>query len=330
MSSHVFDAGDVVRLTDPKGRHHTIILESGGAFHTHRGRVEHDSLIGADEGSVVHSDQGVAYLAFRPLLEDFVLSMPRGAAIIYPKDATQILQRADIAPGQRVLEAGLGSGALSLWLLRSLGETGELISVERREEFADIARDNVQTYFRGKPPGSWRVEIGDAAEVMSQMPEGSIDRIILDMLTPWECLEQALRLLRPGGIILGYVATVTQLSRFVEATRSSGLTTEPESTETLVRTWHVEGLAVRPDHRMIGHTAFLSWARKLNPGHELPRPIGKKAKPEYSEEDIEAWTPGALGRRVETDKKLRQLKRESAKRAAKTRSERSEPDEQDG
>lgn len=321
--STLLEAGEVVRLTDPKGRHHTFVLEAGGRFHSHRGSLSHDALIGLPEGSVLSTEQAVEYLVMRPLLEDYVLSMPRGAAIIYPKDATQILQRADIHPGQTVLEAGLGSGALSLWLHRVLGPEGTLVSVDRREDFVEIARGNVETFYRGSPPAQWDIRTGELNDVLADQPDHSLDRIILDMLAPWECLEQSLRTLVPGGVILCYVATVTQLSRVIEALRDTERTTEPEASETLNRPWHVEGLAVRPEHRMIGHTAFLCWARTLAPGATLPVRPGKKVKPDYLAEDIEAWTPGAVGQRTETAKKIRQLQRESTARADKAR--RAEP-----
>lgn len=317
--SVALDVGQVVRLSDPKGRHHTIILESGGRFHSHKGSVSHDSLIGLSEGSVVATEQGVEYLVMRPLLEDYVLSMPRGAAIIYPKDATQILQRADIHPGQTVLEAGLGSGALSLWLHRVLGPEGTLISVDRRADFADIARGNVETYYRGDPPAKWDIRLGDLNDVLADQPDQSVDRIILDMLAPWECLEHSLRTLVAGGVIVCYVATVTQLSRVIEALRDTGHTTEPEAAETMQRPWHVEGLAVRPEHRMIGHTAFLCWARTLAPGTPLPVRAGRKVKPDYLDADVEVWTPGAIAQRTETAKKIRQLSRDSSARAAKAK-----------
>ena len=317
ISRGPFAHGDLVRLTDPKGRHHTIILEAGGRFHTHKGSLSHDDIVGVEEGSVVATEQGVGYLTLRPLMSDFVLSMPRGAAIIYPKDASEILFRADIRPGHTVLEAGVGSGALSLWLLNTLGESGRLISIERREEFAEVARANVQTFFHGTPPSAWEVRTGEFNDVASGLPEASVDRVILDMLTPWECLSESLRVLVSGGVVLVYVATVTQLSRVVEAMRESQQLTNPEATESMVRSWHVEGLAVRPEHRMIGHTGFLVWARKLSSGTQLPIRPGKKNKPDYADEDVEAWTPGALGFRVETEKKLRELHKDSAKRQQK-------------
>ena len=312
-----FVEGDLVQLTDPKGRLHTIVLEHGGRFHTHKGAIAHDDLIGVDEGSVVFTDLAVGYLALRPLMSDFVLSMPRGAAIIYPKDASEILFRGDIRPGHTVVEAGVGSGALSLWLLQALGASGKLISIERREEFAEIARANVESFYHGAPDCPWDIQLGDLNDVLPEYPDGSVDRIVLDMLTPWECLDASLKALVSGGVIVVYVATVTQLSRVMEAMRESGRLTTPQATESMVRNWHVEGLAVRPDHRGVGHTGFLAWARKLAPGAVMPEREGRKVKPVYAEEDIEAWTPGAVGARVETEKKVRDLAKESAKRARK-------------
>jgi tRNA (adenine57-N1/adenine58-N1)-methyltransferase len=250
-------------------------------------------------------------------MSDFVLSMPRGAAIIYPKDASEILFRGDIRPGHTVVEAGVGSGALSLWLLQALGPTGKLISIERREEFAQIARANVESFYHGAPECAWDIELGDLNDVLPQQPPGSVDRIVLDMLTPWECLDASLDALVSGGVIVVYVATVTQLSRVMEAMRQSKRLTPPQATESMVRNWHVEGLAVRPDHRGVGHTGFLTWARKLAPEAIMPEREGRKVKPEYAAEDVEAWTPGAVGARVETDKKVKELAKESTKRARK-------------
>jgi tRNA (adenine57-N1/adenine58-N1)-methyltransferase len=314
----VFQVGDIVQLTDPKSRHHTIILEAGQRFHTHKGSLAHDDIIGRDDGSVITTDKDVDYVAFRPRLADYVLSMPRGAAIIYPKDAADIIQRADIGPGHTVVEAGVGSGALTLWLLRALAPGGNLVSIERRQEFADVATANVHTYFGESTPASWALEVGEFVDVAEAMEPHSVDRVVLDMLAPWECIDGSLHILRPGGILIAYVATVTQLSRVVEAMRNTGRFTTPESTETLVRSWHVDGLAVRPDHRMIGHTAFLVWARVYAPGQTPPRAMTKKAKPEYSDADIEAWTPGAVGFRVETDKKMRDLAQEATSRRRRT------------
>jgi tRNA (adenine57-N1/adenine58-N1)-methyltransferase len=306
-----FRAGERVQLTGPKGRLNTVTLEAGGEFHTHQGFVRHDDLIGQPDGTVVSSTSDVDYLALRPLLTDFVMSMPRGAAIIYPKDAAQILAQADIFPGARVVEAGVGSGALSLWLLRAIGSTGELMSFERREEFSDIARGNVVA-FLGTEPKNWSVTIGDLAETLPTAVEpASIDRVVLDMLAPWECLDAVSVALAPGGVLLCYIATVTQLSRVAEAMRATGGFTEPDSSETIVRGWHVEGLAVRPDHRMVAHTGFLLTARRLAPGTVLPELKRRASKSDYSDDDVELWTPGAVGERGVSAKRLRKTGRQA-------------------
>lgn len=313
-----FRAGDRVQLTGPRGRLNTITLETGGEFHTHRGILLHDTIIGLPDGSVVRNTVDDEYLALRPLLSDFVMSMPRGAAIVYPKDAAQILLVGDIFPGATVVEAGVGSGALSLTLLRAIGPTGTLLSFERREEFARIARGNV-TAFLGAEPPNWKVCIGDLADELAHEAEpGTVDRIVLDMLAPWECLDAASTALAPGGVLVCYVATVTQLSRVAESIRATAAFTDPESSETMIRGWHVEGLAVRPDHRMVAHTGFLIAARRLAPGTVLPE-LKRKVKPDYSAEDIEAWTPGALGQRQSSDKRARKAARQAesgARRAA--------------
>jgi len=306
-----FAVGDRVQLTGPRGRLNTVTLQAGGEFHTHRGVVKHDSIIGCPDGTVVTATNGDAYLALRPLLSDFVMSMPRGAAIVYPKDAAQIIALADIFPGATVVEAGVGSGALSLWLLRAVGPGGRLLSYERREEFATVARANVAAFLGAEPP-NWSVTIGDLSEVLpTSTRPATVDRAVLDMLAPWECLDAASTALTPGGVLLCYVATVTQLSRVAEAIRATGDFTEPDASETIVRGWHVEGLAVRPDHRMVGHTGFLITARRLAPGTVLAQPVRRASKTEYGDEDVELWTPGALGDAVKSDKRLRRVVRDA-------------------
>jgi tRNA (adenine57-N1/adenine58-N1)-methyltransferase len=261
--------GDQVQLTDPKGRMHTITLEAGKQFHTHKGILEHDALIGGPEGVVVQIGSA-SYLALRPLLSDYVLSMPRGAQVVYPKDSGQIVQMADIFPGAHVVEAGVGSGALSMSLLRAVGDSGRLSSYERRAEFAEIAQKNVERYFGGPHP-AWSITIGDLAHALDESSDDkAVDRVVLDMLAPWEVLDAVSRALRPGGLVCAYVATTTQLSATVEALRAHGTFTEPQSWESMVRGWHVEGLAVRPEHRMIGHTGFLCTSRRLADGVEPP------------------------------------------------------------
>lgn len=261
-----FRFGDRVQLTGPKARLHTITLRERGEMHTHHGVLRHEDLVGLPDGSIVTGSGGHEYLALRPLLRDFVMSMPRGAAIVYPKDAAQILAQADVFPGAVVVEAGVGSGALSLWLLRAIGAEGRLISFERREEFAEVAVANVET-FLGAPPANWTVQVGDLVEELpGAVAAASVDRVVLDMLAPWECIDAVADALTPGGVVLCYVATATQLSRVAEYIRGTGLFTDPDASETMVRGWHVEGLAVRPDHRMVAHTGFLLTARRLAPG----------------------------------------------------------------
>jgi tRNA (adenine57-N1/adenine58-N1)-methyltransferase len=262
MSDRNFQYGDRVQLTDAKGKLYSITLTAGAEWHTHKGMLKHDELVGIPEGSIVATNGELKFQAFRPLLADYVLSMPRGATIIYPKDAAMILGVADIKPGVRVLEAGVGSGALSISILRAIGENGFLHSVEIRDDFAKISEKNVSSYF-GENPVNWKLSIGALQE---QQLENSFDRVVLDMLAPWECMDVASNALVPGGVFMSYVATTTQLSRIAEAIKDSGNFTEPESSETIVRGWHHEGLAVRPQHRMIGHTGFLVFARRMAPG----------------------------------------------------------------
>lgn len=271
-ASGPFRPGDRVQLTDPKGRHYTVVLEPGKEYHTHRGAIPHDSLIGQPEGSVVASVGGTNFLALRPLLPDYVLSMPRGAQVIYPKDAAQIVMYGDIFPGARVLEAGAGSGALSCSLLRAVGEKGSVQSYEVRDDHAVHAIRNVETFF-GERPGNWSITVDDVKN-----HEGEVDRVILDMLSPWEVLPTIAKNLIPGGVLVVYVATTTQLSVVTEALREMTCWTEPHAWETLVRPWHVVGLAVRPEHRMIAHTAFLLTTRKLADGVTAPKPQRRPSK----------------------------------------------------
>jgi tRNA (adenine57-N1/adenine58-N1)-methyltransferase catalytic subunit len=271
-------AGERVRLTDPKGRNHSVLLEQGKTFFTSKGSIDHDSLIGGPDGTVVVSSGGTEYLVLRPLLENFVVSMPRGAAVVYPKDAAQVVMMGDIFPGAHVVEAGVGSGALTCSLLRAVVPGGRVTSYERREDFAAIARRNVTAFFGAEHP-AWTLQVGDLA---TDLAERDVDRMVLDMLAPWDCVPAVADALAPGGIVCGYVATTTQLSRLVETLREHGGFTEPHAWESMVRGWHVEGLAVRPQHRMNGHTGFLVTARRMAPGQTMPR---KSRRP----------SPGAYG-----------------------------------
>jgi tRNA (adenine57-N1/adenine58-N1)-methyltransferase len=268
-----FAVGDRVQLTDAKGRHYTMLLTSGGEFHTHRGAIAHDAVIGLPEGSVVKSSNGDPFLALRPLLVDYVMSMPRGAQVVYPKDAAQILHEGDIFPGARVLEAGAGSGALTCSLLRAVGPGGQVISYDVRADHAEHARRNVEA-FCGGPPGNWLLVVADLVDC--DLPTGSIDRVVLDMLAPWDVLDAVARVVVSGGVLMIYVATVTQLSKTVEALREQQCWTEPRAWETLQRGWNVVGLAVRPQHTMRGHTAFLVCTRRLAPGAIAPTLLRRK------------------------------------------------------
>jgi len=282
-----FREGDRVQLTDPKKRMHTITLTPGKVFHTAKGQIAHDELIGRPEGIVVTSAQGTPYLALRPMLSDFVLSMSRGATIVYPKDAAAIVGLADIFPGARVIEAGVGSGALTCSLLRAVGDHGHVSSYERRADFADVARTNVETFFAGPHP-AWSLTVGDLVPTLrAHRAEGvdtEVDRVVLDMLAPWDCVEAVAEALVPGGVLVVYVATTTQLSRTVETLRTDGRWTEPYAQELLLRTWHLEGLSVRPDHSMNGHTGFLIRTRRLADGTVLPPRRSRPAKGAYGED----------------------------------------------
>jgi tRNA (adenine57-N1/adenine58-N1)-methyltransferase len=274
--------GEWVRLTDTKGRRHNICLEKGKRFFTNKGSIDHDDLIGRPEGFSVTSSAGGEYLVFRPLLSEFVVSMPRGAAVVYPKDAAQIVAMGDIFPGARVVEAGVGSGALTCSLLRAVGPHGLVSSFERREEFAEVATRNVTQFFGGRHP-AWRLTVADLAESLGEVHgTGDVDRVILDMLAPWECVDPVAKALIPGGVLCAYVATTTQLGRVVETIRAHGGFTEPQPWESMVRDWHVEGLAIRPGHKMVGHTGFLVTARRMAPGEKAP---ARKRRP----------APGAYG-----------------------------------
>lgn len=281
MLDRNFQYGDRVQFTDAKGKLYSITLIPGGEWHTHKGWLKHDEIVGQPEGSIFATNGDLKFQAFRPLLGDYVLSMPRGATIIYPKDAAMILGVADIKPGVRVLESGIGSGALTLSLIRSVGETGYVKSIEIRDDFAEISKNNVINYF-GNQPKNWDLVVG---AFQDQQFEAHWDRVILDMLAPWECIDAAAKALVPGGVILAYVATTTQLSKFAEALKESDLFTEPESTETIVRGWHHEGLAVRPQHRMIGHTGFLTIARRMAPGVSVLQRRRRASKGSYGVAD---------------------------------------------
>jgi tRNA (adenine57-N1/adenine58-N1)-methyltransferase len=253
-----FEAGERALFLDGRGRRYLVTLRAGGQFHTHRGYLEHDAVIGAVEGTTVQSSGGAPFIVVRPSLTDFVLKMPRGAQVIYPKDIAAIIVGADIFPGAKVVEAGTGSGALTLGLLRAVGEHGSVLTYELRPEFAERARANIEA-FLGKVPNALDMRHGDVTE---GVPDRDVDRIVLDMPEPWRVIPMAIEAMRPGGIFCSYVPTVVQVSQTCEALRSAGFI-DVVTSETLVRTWHVEGQSVRPDHRMVAHTGFVTVARFL-------------------------------------------------------------------
>jgi tRNA (adenine57-N1/adenine58-N1)-methyltransferase len=264
------EPGERVLLQDGKGRRYLVTLQAGASFHTHRGRLAHDDLIGRPEGEVVLTDLGQRLLVLRPTLADWVVKMPRGAQVIYPKTIALMVMAADVRPGMTALEAGAGSGALSIALLQALVPGGRLVSFEIRPEFAAKASRNVEAWF-GKLPGEWDLRQGDVVEGVRQV--GTVDRILLDLLEPWLVVPGAVDALAPGGMLVAFVATVPQVMRTVEAleaTRRFGLV---ETSEAILRPWHVDGLAVRPEHRMVGHTGFLVSARRVSVPWGPPAPV---------------------------------------------------------
>ncbi|MDR2930717.1 MAG: tRNA (adenine-N1)-methyltransferase [Propionibacteriaceae bacterium] len=274
-------AGERVSITDPKGRRHSVLLGVGKQFHSTKGLIDHDQLIGGPEGVVVATTMGVPHIVTRPLLEEYTVSMPRGATVIYPKDASYILMFTDIFPGARVLEAGAGSGGLSLSLLRAIGPTGHLYSYERRDDFAQTTRANVE-HFYGGPHPAWTLRVGDLVESYGGE---KVDRVVLDMLAPWECVDVAHSALVAGGWLCVYVATTTQMGRVMDTLRAHGGFVEPRAVEVNVREWHAEGLAIRPGHAGRGHTGFIIHARRLADGVVAPlkrrRPAPGAYGPDY-------------------------------------------------
>ncbi|MGH9057325.1 MAG: tRNA (adenine-N1)-methyltransferase [Acidimicrobiales bacterium] len=257
--SRPFEAGERALLFDAKGRRYLVALAAGGEFHTHAGPVAHDDVIGRDEGVCVRSARGSRYTAVRPTLAEVVLKMPRGAQVIYPKDLGPILVLADVFPGARILESGLGSGALSMALLRC-GAT--VTGYEIRPEFAARAQANVAAFLGASALDRYEVKVRDVYEGVSAT---GMDRVVLDLPEPWRVVKAAEEALRPGGILVSYLPTIGQVSTLRDALTHSGFGLA-ETIEVLQRSWHVEGQSVRPDHRMVAHTGFLTSARLLGRG----------------------------------------------------------------
>lgn len=339
--SGVLRVGEKIQFTDRKGKRITAQLIAGGFTQTEHGLICHDDVIGQSEGVVIttvsakrESQQTIVdpskssnkpwkaaraiggwdYVVMRPRMVDYVLSMPRGAQIMYPKDIAQVIALGDIRSGMRVLESGAGSGAMSLSLLDAVGESGKLTTIELRPDFARIAESNATLYY-GKRPEWWNLLTGDFDSVAKTLDAHSVDRIMLDMLDPWNRLEQAHRVIVPGGVLIAYVTTTTQMSRMAEALRESGMWTEPEIQETLERTWKAQGLAVRPDHAMIGHTGFLIVSRAMAEGFSALKKREHGTKDTVS--DIDDMTAEERAEQLEdlslrdiSDRKLRKVLRD--------------------
>ncbi len=254
-------AGESVLLVDERrGKRHLVTLRPGHTFHTDRGFIGHDALIGVLDGTTVRTSLGARYLALRPTLPEYVLEMPRGAQVIYPKDLATICFFADVGPGQTVCEAGIGSGALTMALLRAVGPTGRVVSYETREEFARRAQRNIETRLGPGLPLTVRLQ-----DVYAGLEEQDVDRVLLDLPEPWRLVDAAATALRPGGIFCAYVPTIIQAQRVHEALAAHPAFALAETFETLLRPWHIAGLSVRPAHRMVAHTGFITLARHVQP-----------------------------------------------------------------
>jgi tRNA (adenine57-N1/adenine58-N1)-methyltransferase len=251
-------AGERVLLIDTKRRRHLVTLEPGGEFHSHAGVLRHDDLLGHDEGCTVRTSLGARLVAVRPTLGEYVLEMPRGAQVIYPKDLGPILMLADVFPGARILESGVGSGALTMTLLRAVGATGHVTGYELRDDFANRARRNVEGFLGSAVP--LHVEVRDVYEGIDLE---DLDRILLDLPEPWQVVKHAEAALRAGGILLAYLPTIGQVARLHEELAGSAFGMA-QTLEVMQRGWHVDGQSVRPDHRMVAHTGFLTHARLLS------------------------------------------------------------------
>ena len=266
--------GDRVLLLDAKRRRYLGVLSEGGEFPSHAGFVPHADVIGRAEGAVVRSTRGSEYTVLRPTLEDFVLEMPRGAQVIYPKDLAPICMLADIGPGQRVFESGVGSGALSMTMLRW---GADIVGYELREDFANRARTNVRSFLGPRALDRYRVELRDSYEGID---DGPFDRLVLDLPEPWRVIPHAERVLRAGGIALAYTPSIVQAAQAREALKGRWI--DARTIEVLHRSWHIEGAAVRPDHRMVAHTGFLTIARYLGPSARLLNSDGRTAPADAS------------------------------------------------
>jgi tRNA (adenine57-N1/adenine58-N1)-methyltransferase catalytic subunit len=274
-----FQDGEQILLLDQRGKRHLIFLRKSETFHSDRGWVPHDAIIGQREGVWVRSSMGLRYIAVRPTLADYVLEMPRGAQVIYPKDLAVILFWADIYPGCRVLEAGMGSGALTLALLRAVGPDGRVITFEQRDEFARRALANI--HMRIGEVTNLTVRLRPVEDGL--LEEESVDRVVFDLPEPWRLIADLPKILRPGGIFLSYVPTIIQAHQTSEALRRDRHWALVETFETLFRPWNIEGQSVRPFHRMVAHTGFITVARRVVPEEPDAPPPARVSRDEDDE-----------------------------------------------
>jgi tRNA (adenine57-N1/adenine58-N1)-methyltransferase len=253
-----FSPGELALLVDPQGNQHLLRLSEGDTLHHHLGAVRHADVIGRFNGALIRSNQGARFVAVRPRLVDYVLSMPRRSGIVYPKDAAQLVAWADIRPGSRVLEAGVGSGALTLALLRAVGERGQVIGYEQRADFIDLALSNIRGFADGSGAGNLLVRERD---VYTGLVDAELDRVVLDLAEPWRVLPHLPGALRQGGWLCAYTPSIVQAAQLVDELRQADQYAQVETQEVLLRGWHIQGSAVRPEQQMVGHTGFLTLAR---------------------------------------------------------------------
>jgi tRNA (adenine57-N1/adenine58-N1)-methyltransferase len=265
--------GELVLLRDRRRRRYLVTLEAGGQWHSHSGVLEHDDVIGGPEGRALRTTKNMEVVVLRPTRTDFVLKMKRGAQVVYPKDQAMIVALADVRPGMTVVEAGAGSGALTLALLDAVGPTGRVVSFERRDDHLPHAIRNVEDWHGGRPE-HWEVHLGDVGDHLADLRP---HRVVLDVLEPWTLVGAAGDALAPGGILLTYTPTVPQLMRVHEACEQDGRFTDVDTSETMQRGWDVDGLAVRPSHRMVAHTSFLTTARRVLAPDEGGPPVRRRS-----------------------------------------------------
>jgi tRNA (adenine57-N1/adenine58-N1)-methyltransferase len=284
MSTSTLQNGERIHLVDHKGRQYALTLKAGDIYQFSGHKLAHDDVINKPEGSIVHLSGGKTMLALRPTLGEYVLKMPRGAQVLYPKDLALIPMWADVYPGARVFEAGTGSGALTMALLRAVGPRGLVVTYEAREDFARTARMNIERYMGAAPN---LAALGkNAYEGIACHDDGlPFDRLVLDLPEPWQVIPHASRVLRSGGIYLSFVPTVPQVQQTVAALQREGVFGMVETFETLLRTWSVQGRSVRPDHRMVAHSGFLTVARKVEPGFWKPAQIPTSTAEEDTRDD---------------------------------------------